>query len=468
MIMANEDYIKQGIAGPFCPTARLTSTLTRLATSLTYNSLLSPIPDPIQVNRAILIDDEIIAVTGISGNTLTIERGCCDTIPATHAANATIWFFDDSVASNEVEYGGTETVGVKLLPRTATSGTIPISGSPPNPLTFNFRFARPYPPGNVQIDGEPWYTTGIAMGAGNTSLSITWAHRDRITQADQLVGHTAASIGPEVGVTYKIVVRRTDTNAVVRTVTGITGNSWVYERSVASGDLSGASGTVPISIELVSVRGSLESLNKYTMVATVSPPPPPISFIGRNEAYQGVDGSLSVPAHQAGDLLVLIERASTTPTLRSGWTSIGTIAAQFSGQSVRLSYIIDTGNTINSLSFSSTPGGVSMVYVYRGAGAPRNANQVDAGVATTVSVPSVDLSSGGGNSWVFAYVVNNQSFTITYSGITKRRGYEDGPNIGGGGWATADTNGAVSTLSASASWSSGSYSAVIAFELPQT
>jgi len=466
--MANEDYIKQGIAGPYCPTARLTSALTRLATSLTYNSLLSPIPDPIQLNRAILIDDEIIAVTAISGNTLTIERGCCDTIPATHAANATIWFFDDSVASNETEYGGTETVGVKLLPRTATSGTIPNSGSPPNQLTFNFRFARPYPPGNVQIDGEPWYTTGIAMGAGNTSLSITWAHRDRVTQADQLVGHTAASIGPEVGVTYKIVVRRTDTNVVIRTVTGITASIWIYERSVAGADLSGASGSVPISIELVAVRGSLESLYKYTMVATVSPPPPPLSFVGRNEVYNNFGSSLSVPTHQEGDLLILIERAPSTPSVRSGWTSIGTLGAQFSGQSARLSYIVDTSNTINAIAFSGSPGAVSMVYVYRGAAAPRNAATANAGPVTNISIPSVDLSSGGGTSWVFAFIAINQASLISTSGVTKRRGYEDGQNIGGGSWATADSNAPVSSISASASWAASGHVAAIAFELPGT
>lgn len=39
------------------------------------------------------------------------------------------------------------------------------------------------------------------------SLVLTWAHRDRITQADQPVDCLAATIGPEPGVHYALQVR---------------------------------------------------------------------------------------------------------------------------------------------------------------------------------------------------------------------------------------------------------------------
>lgn len=458
--MANEDYVKRGIAGPYCPTANLTSSLTRLATSLTYTGLQSTIPDPIQINRAALIDDEIIAITGISGNTLTIERGCCDTIPAAHASNAVIWFFDDSVGSDETEYGGTETIGVKLLPRTATSGTIPISGSPPNQVTFNFRFARPYPPGNVQIDGEPWFTTGIAMGPGNTSLTISWAHRDRITQADQLVGHTAASIGPEVGVTYKIVVRRTDTNAVIRTVTGITDDEWIYERSVAGSDLAGASGSVPISIELSAVRGSLESLYKYTMVATVSPPPPPISFIGSNSVNASGSSPISVPAHQVGDLILLFQRGNspTPPGTPSGWTSVLVEPSTGGiGNGWRLSMKVDTDNSINSIEVTFFE---NVVLVYRGVSGIGQAvlDPYDLG-PTSISLPSATLNSGG-SSWVLGLFSINQGGTLTATGGLVTRG-------GFSGVMAADSNGGVSSVAGGASWSTGAYVSAATIELLQ-
>lgn len=264
--MANSDYIKRNIAGPFCPVAKLSAAIGALQTTLIYVDMISSIPDPVVLNRAIMIDDEILGIVGISGSTLTLLRGCCDTIPAEHAANALIWFFDDSIGSDEIEYGGTETIGVKVLPRTAMSGNIPIIGSPPNEITFNFRFLRPYPPGNVRLNGVVFAGNYHEVSAAS-GLALTWTHRDRVLQADQLIDHGAASVGPEPGTTYTVQVYRADNNALLRTVTGIAGTSWTYTHAMALADITTVAGGVSIYILLKSVRNSLDSYQLYRIDA---------------------------------------------------------------------------------------------------------------------------------------------------------------------------------------------------------
>lgn len=267
--MANSDYIKRNIAGPFCPVARLSAGITALQTSLLYVDMISSIPEPVVLNRAIMIDDEILGITGISGSTLTLARGCCDTVPAPHSANALIWFFDDSIGTDEIEYGGTETIGVKVLPRTAMSGNIPIIGSPPNEITFNFRFLRPYPPGNVRINGAVFAGVDHELTGASANMVLTWAHRDRVLQADQLIDHGASSVGPEAGTTYTVQVYRADNNSLLRTVTGITGTTWTYTHTMALADITTVAGGVGIYILLKSVRSSLDSYQLYRIDAVV-------------------------------------------------------------------------------------------------------------------------------------------------------------------------------------------------------
>lgn len=210
---------------------------------------------------------EIVQVTARTGNNLTLARGCCDTVPAAHSTGDAIWFFDDSIGSDKLEYAGTETIGVKVLPRTTTT-VLPIEHAPPIEVEFNLRFARPYPPGLVEVNGDPWFTTPITLSSAAPTLAITWAHRDRITQQDQLVDHLEASIGPEAGTTYEIRVYRAD-STLLRTVTGLTGTSWNYPVAEAVADFSAAGSAYPGYITLRSMRDGLASFQDYRIDFTL-------------------------------------------------------------------------------------------------------------------------------------------------------------------------------------------------------
>lgn len=202
--MANSDYVNVG-TGPMCPSAELQSAMGYLDTTLTYKNLEAiEGTNDIDNGAAILVDDEIMAIVSQAGNVLTVLRGCCDTVPAQHAMNAVVWFFESSTGSDGREYVGGETVSVKLLPATPTGAAVPIEASPPQAVTFNWRFARPYPPGNLKVDGQPWFEPTDVLDSSHPQLSLTWSHRDRLLQGDVLVGHGEASIGPEAGTTYQL------------------------------------------------------------------------------------------------------------------------------------------------------------------------------------------------------------------------------------------------------------------------
>lgn len=263
--MANSDYtIRTGENG-FCPYATLAEALDYLEADATMTGFTSPFDGGIRIGMAALIDEEIVVVQARAGNLLTLGRGCCDTVPALHSMGAIIWFFDDSIGTDSIEYAGTETIGVKLLPRTST-GQLPIENSPPQAVSFNLRFERPYAPGQVKVNAVPWFNV-IRMADSPTpvgSLTLTWVHRDRVGQADVLIDHLESSVGPEPGTTYTARVYKAD-NTLVRTQAAIAGTSWVYNRVTATLDFGVAvgSGVHNGYITLHSVRDAIESYQHY-------------------------------------------------------------------------------------------------------------------------------------------------------------------------------------------------------------
>ena len=95
-------------------------------------------------------------------------------------------------------------------------------------------------------------------------MNLTWAHRDRIVQQDQLVAHDEASIGPESGTTYRVRIYRADIATPVRTVTGITTASFTYTAAMAAADSIGSA----VWVELDAIRGGLVSHSVYRFRAT--------------------------------------------------------------------------------------------------------------------------------------------------------------------------------------------------------
>jgi hypothetical protein len=259
--MADTDYSVRG-SGIMCSVADLSAAVSYFTTVFPLVGWNRTGPNDVAVGMAALIDEEIVRVVNIGSGNVTVARGCLDTVPAPHALGAEVWFFGTAFGSDRREYAATETLGVKLLPKTVTGGSVPISGSPPNTITFNWRFARPYPPGLMQANGVSWFSATQTIDNTHPAVALTWTHRDRITQSDQLIEHGAASVGPEAGVTYTVRVYST-ANVLLATRTGIVGTSWAYTLTMAKADFSLTTGQVDGYLRFSSQRDGHLSWQDY-------------------------------------------------------------------------------------------------------------------------------------------------------------------------------------------------------------
>lgn len=273
--MANSDYSVTATSAPFCPNAQLDGAASALQTVIPINNIRAAGADEVLAGEAAMINGEIIKIVSFTATEMIVARGCADTIPQPHASGSRVWFFNDGFGNDGREYAGSETVGVKILPKTA-SQQVPMANSPPNALTFNFRFARPYAPGLVTVNGDP-FTSVKTIDPTDNTLTLAWAHRDRVSQFDQLIDHAATSIGPEAGTTYTVKAHKASDNSVVRTTTGIAGASWTYPLATARSDFgitAGAPGDPEVLTDgyltLEAVRDGYTSWQKYRIDFKVS------------------------------------------------------------------------------------------------------------------------------------------------------------------------------------------------------
>lgn len=206
-------------SGSFCPGGLLadaiapTDTLVQLAGAQGL--------DTVEIGRAALLGAEVVRVDAVDAVAaqLTLARGCSDTVPTSHAAGTALLVYEDHGAVDATEYLAGTTVLAKLLPRTG-AGVLAEAAAPAGALTIGGRAQRPYPPGDLRVAGLR-YPTSVAVPP-----VLTWSHRDRLLQADQLVDTLAGSIGPEPGTSYRAVISNADTDDVLSTVTGVAGQGW--------------------------------------------------------------------------------------------------------------------------------------------------------------------------------------------------------------------------------------------------
>lgn len=239
--------------GDWSPTALLSTAIGPTQTNITLTS--GSRLDAVEVGSPAMLGSEIVRISAIDPQTgaATIERGCVDTVPTAHAAGTRLWVWHGFGAFDTEEYAPGETAQAKYITVT-TAERLSETSAPSDAVTMSMRQHRPYPPGNVRLNGASW-PSAIMCAA-----TLTWAHRDRITQADQIVPHSAGNIGPESGTTY--TVRWYDETGVLRrTHTGITGTSQTWTTEVT--DCGRWQGRITVEVE--SVRGGVVS-HQYASV----------------------------------------------------------------------------------------------------------------------------------------------------------------------------------------------------------
>ncbi|HHB9431427.1 TPA: hypothetical protein ACOEOA_000445 [Stenotrophomonas maltophilia] len=243
--LGNAAFAEAGTAD-FAPTGLLITAMTATTTAIALSAGVSL--DMVEVGTEALIDDELVRVVSIDpvAATLTVARGCVDTVPVPHAVGTRVWFTDEYVGFDGREYLANESPQAKLVTRTSQGELNPGLATTIS-LTLQRRQIRPYPPGRLRINGDTY--PAEAWGTDGTVVA-TWAHRDRILQADQLVDSEQSSIGPEPGTTY--TARWYLENTLVRTQTDITSATDSFLPPVGSGGKT-------LRVEIEAVRAGFTS-----------------------------------------------------------------------------------------------------------------------------------------------------------------------------------------------------------------
>lgn len=166
-------------------------------------------------------DAETVRIDSINTNaqTVTFARGCGDTVPKEWPSGARLWANDSFLAIDAERYVDGETIQAKVLTN-STGGQEDPHDAATQSITMASRIARPYPPGRLLFNGEE--SPESVLG----EITATWAHRDRILQADTIVDSDDASIGPEPGTTYN--ARWYVDGVLAHSATGISGTSTSY------------------------------------------------------------------------------------------------------------------------------------------------------------------------------------------------------------------------------------------------
>jgi hypothetical protein len=153
-----------------------------------------------------LVDDEIMAVrdvTLLSNGKRTyshVIRGLLDTLPADHTAGARVYFFSYGAQTTSPTPAAADlTVTARLCPNTGI-GQLPVSSASDLILATNSRAVRPYPPGNISVNGAAY---GVRPANCTGDLTVSWASRNRLTQG-LLVQQDAGDVPPEAGTTYQV------------------------------------------------------------------------------------------------------------------------------------------------------------------------------------------------------------------------------------------------------------------------
>lgn len=246
---AGNEYTDVGL-GDFCPTALVVEAagLESSAFTLSDAQRLSGVG----AGEPVLWGNEICRVDAIDAGALTITlgRGCADTVPQPHAAGERLFFFADDVAYDTTEYTDGEDVSVKLRTNTG-SERLPIAAATPMTVEFAARAARPYPPAKLQVGGQ-WPAPAAATG----DVVLTWAQRNRVLQADQLLDWNAPSVTPQ-----------SDTRYGIRILTG--GGQLIVERSNVAGDTAtlrcAAAGAINVQVWAINDNGPSLQRVEFTL-----------------------------------------------------------------------------------------------------------------------------------------------------------------------------------------------------------
>ena len=276
--------------GEWCPSALIVEAAGYLDTAFTLTD--ADRLDLVAVGSWALWDDEIVRIDALDEDALTVTlgRGCADTVPWKHEAGSRIWFCGDWGSTDGLQYLDGDTVNAALLTRTSID-ELPLASATALSVEMSQRWFRPYPPAGLLIGGTAYPDEVLG------DVAVTWVGRDRVMQSDQLFDTSAAAIGPESGVTYNVRCYVNDTLDTELLDTSSTSFTWTPSTTAGVGQVA-----------VSSVRGGLESLQALTAEFSLGEP-------------------LEGDPHWANVATLLRFDGDLTDETGREWTALGTVQA---------------------------------------------------------------------------------------------------------------------------------------------
>lgn len=245
-------FLRSRDESPFVPRGVLSAAVdTRQRVSITLGDIdLSSVTS----GSLALWDAEFVQVVSIVDQTVTLDRGCLDTVPVTHAVGSYVWLYDGQTGDIDRSFISGETVTLQMIPY-AGSESLDEALAGEHVFTMAGRTELPYPPGNVCIDGTP-FGEGLSLTSG---MVLSWVTRNRLAQGGGVVAHTAAGTGVEPGTQTRL--------RITSAASGVIMDQTTTDTQVTLPSVTGADSW---TIELWSIRGDKESLQKHVFTLAYS------------------------------------------------------------------------------------------------------------------------------------------------------------------------------------------------------
>lgn len=242
-------FTDSGYKGTFTASATLSTAVGENDSTIAFNSANGF--DSVNSGDYCYVGNECVLIAGVdfAANTMVVVRAVLDTVPVAHAIG-TLLIVAPGGGDQTQRIAG-ETTYYRLLPRNGR-GSLPLTAAPNlGPIVFSYRAERPYPPGNIQINGS--YRPVLKSGP----LTLTaWANRNRISQTVSFVSQTTGNITPETGQTTTVTTYKKVDQAASYTLAdtgaGLTGTSYVPT-------LANVNDACWVRTEIKSLRDGLDS-----------------------------------------------------------------------------------------------------------------------------------------------------------------------------------------------------------------
>ncbi|MCU4601853.1 phage tail protein [Acinetobacter ursingii] len=186
-------------SGDFSFVSGITAAIPQTANAVTC-ILTKTISSNIQVGDRAFIDNEIVRIESIdrNNNSLTLARGCIDTVPMLHAATATIKFYSNVSNVADRLFSNGQSLNFKLITRTAQGELNPVLATQMN-LVMQQRQAKPYPAGDFRINGQYF-----PPQTSTSDVSLSWSHRNRLMQTGKIPSFIDVTESAETDTTYNL------------------------------------------------------------------------------------------------------------------------------------------------------------------------------------------------------------------------------------------------------------------------